>query len=211
MLFIVLGRWFSITMGAFFVVFGGFCTYFFRDPEPDETVLSQEGVIVSPADGKILEIGPVNGEGYGPGQVIRIFLSVFDAHTQRAPVSGQVRSVVYQPGMFLDARDHRAPFVNEQNSILIDSPVGLVMVKQLAGLIARRIVCWVRSGHDVQAGDLIGLIRFGSQVDLYLPAGVVIKVKEGSRVYCAKTIVAESKASATRPSPLPSQGITAKN
>lgn len=192
-LFVFLGRWFSLMVGALFMAFSLFCLYFFRDPEPDTELLKRPDVILSPSDGKVLEINPVDGEGYGPGHVIRIFLSVLDAHTQRAPINGKIKSVSYQAGTFLDARDQRAPFLNEQNAILIHSEYGSVMVKQIAGLLARRIVCWVKAGDDVQTGDLLGLIRFGSQVDLYVPSGSNIKVKEGDRVWCGKTVVAELK------------------
>jgi phosphatidylserine decarboxylase len=190
-LFIFLGRWFSVMVGALFMVFGSFCLYFFRDPEPDLELLKRDNVILSPAQGKVMEIARVDGEGYGPGQVIRIFLSVFDVHTQRAPVGGTIKSVEYQAGLFLDARDQRAHVLNEQNSILMESPLGPIMVKQIAGLIARRIVCWVRVGDEARAGELIGLIRFGSQVDLYIPLGAAVQVKEGDRVWCGKTILAE--------------------
>ena len=190
-LFVFLGRWFSITMGVLFIVFGAFSIFFFRDPDPDPKLLERYDLVLSPAQGRVTEIAQIDGEGYGRGHVVRIFLSVFDVHTQRAPVSGKIKKVEYRTGAFLDARDQRAHLLNEQNAILIESPLGPVMVKQIAGLIARRIICWVRPGDVTQAGELIGIIRFGSQVDVYLPPEATIRVKEGDSVRCARSIIAE--------------------
>src|SRR5207253_1234503 len=128
-------------------------------------------------------------EGYGPGRVIRIFLSIFDGHIQRSPVAGRVTSIRYMPGVFLDARDPRAPFANESNSIEFQTARGRVMVKQIAGLIARRIVCFVREDDDIELGERIGLIRFGSQVDLYVPQDAQLSVKEGDKMVGGMTLV----------------------
>jgi phosphatidylserine decarboxylase len=178
-LFLFFGLWFSKTVGAVLVFLALFCVAFFRDPERD---IPQTDAVLSPADGTVLEIAAVDGEGYGPGRVVRIFLSVFDGHIQRSPVAGRAKSVRYTPGVFLDARDPRAPFANENNAVDFETPQGRVTVKQISGLIARRIVCWVREGDEVELGERIGLIRFGSQVDLYLPKEAEVVVKEGDKV-----------------------------
>ncbi len=186
-LFLFFGLWFSKLVGALCVLFAAFCVAFFRDPERE--IPAVEGLL-SPADGTVMEVAAVDGEGYGRGRVIRIFLSVFDGHIQRAPAAGTVLSLRYTPGVFLDARDPRAPFANESNLIEFQTAHGRVAVKQISGLIARRIVCWLRQDDDVEAGERIGLIRFGSQVDLYVPSEVLIDVKEGDKVVAGQTVVA---------------------
>ncbi|MFA5976088.1 MAG: phosphatidylserine decarboxylase [Elusimicrobiota bacterium] len=170
-----------------------FCVYFFRNPF--RRIPRGEHLILSPADGKIMEIvegtDPVSTQ---PVWILRIFLSVFNVHIQRAPVAGRVQAVRYKTGRFLDARDPKACFENEQNRMefvpdgRFSSPL---VVTQIAGLIARRIVCWVREGQRVAAGELIGLIRFGSQVDLVIPKSVQLKVKTGDRVKGGSSVMAE--------------------
>jgi phosphatidylserine decarboxylase len=184
---LVVSHAFASLAGGLLLAAAGFSAWFFRDPE---RAVPKTDDVLAPADGTVMEVASVDGEGYGRGTVARVFLSVFDGHVQFAPVRGTVRSVVYQPGLFLDARDPRASFINESNAIEIESPRGRVVVKQIAGLIARRILCWVRKDDAVDAGERIGLIRFGSQVDLYLPAGVEWRVKEGDRVVAGMTVMA---------------------
>src|SRR5687768_8451170 len=149
---------------------GLFCAYFFRDPIRE--IPTGENLILCPADGRVLEIVDAQENGK-PVKVVRIFLSVFDAHTQRSPIRGTVKKITYVPGKFLDARDPKAAFENEQNRIEIVPSVAAategVVVTQIAGLIARRIVCWVKEGQSVAAGQHLGLIRFGSQVDITVP------------------------------------------
>lgn len=183
--FLFFGVWFAKLMGVLLLFLAGFCVAFFRDAEREISA----GDILSPADGTVTEVATVDGEGYGQGRVIRIFLSIFDGHVQRAPVPGRVKAVQYSPGLFLDARDPRAAFANESNSVEIETARGAVMVKQIAGLIARRIVCWVREDDDLEMGERIGLIRFGSQVDLYVPRDVEIAIKEGDKVLAGITVV----------------------
>jgi phosphatidylserine decarboxylase len=185
-LFLVLGLWFAKAVGAILILLSLFSVRFFRDGERD---IPNTPDILAPADGTVVEVADINGEGYGKGRVVRIFLSVFDGHVQRSPVAGKVRELNYQPGLFLDARDPRAAFANESNSVEIDSLRGRIMVKQIAGLIARRIVCWVRPDDTLLAGERLGLIRFGSQVDLYVPMDVDITVREGMKVTAGQTIV----------------------
>jgi phosphatidylserine decarboxylase len=169
-----------------------FCAYFFRDPA--RVIPEDAKLILSPADGKIMEI--VEGKdaiASEPVWILRIFLSVFEPHLQRSPVAGKIRMIAYKKGKFLDARDPQAAFENEQNRIEISSntgPLNLV-VTQIAGLIARRIVCWVKEGQEVQAGERIGLIRFGSQVDVVMPKSSKLKVKAGDFVTAGDTVLAE--------------------
>jgi phosphatidylserine decarboxylase len=184
---ILTSPWFNILLGVFCLFAAGFSVVFFRDPE---RTIPQTADLLSPADGTVTEIASVDGEGYGKGKVVRIFLSVFDGHIQRAPAAGKVTAVAYAPGLFLDARDPRACFANESNAVTIETPRGRIMVKQIAGLIARRIVCWARPDDQLQAGERIGLIRYGSQVDLYVPSDVAILVKEDDKVLSGLTPMA---------------------
>jgi phosphatidylserine decarboxylase len=146
---------------------------FFRDPErrpPDEP-----GILVAPADGKVVETSRLDHhpDVGGPATRIGIFLSVFDVHINRSPCSGVVRRISYQPGQFLDARDPNAGQMNEANTIVIepeDPSKGPVVVRQIAGLIARRVVCGVKVGDRLTAGQRIGLIKFGSRTELIVPA-----------------------------------------
>jgi len=188
----------SITAGVFAglaILAAGFCAYFFRDPP--RTIPKNDKLILSPADGKVMEIVETNDlTSTTPVQVIRIFLSVFDPHLQRMPVAGRVSRIQYTEGKFLDARDPRAAFENEQNRVVIDPDkssnlTSKVVVTQIAGLIARRIVCNVTEGQTLAAGDKIGLIRFGSQVDMIVPKNVVWKVRPGDRVLGGQTVLAE--------------------
>ena len=135
------GVWFARVAGVALLIAAVFSLYFFRDPHRR---VPKTDDILSPADGRVLAVADVDGEGYGSGRVIRIFLSVMDVHVQRAPAAGRVTKTQYRPGVFLDARDRRAPFVNESNAVEIDTVRGRIMVRQIAGLIARRILCWVR-------------------------------------------------------------------
>lgn len=170
-----------------------FCAYFFRDPYRE--IPPGDHLVLSPADGKILEIvegiDPVSSQ---PVWVLRIFLSVFDPHIQRSPVAGRVQSIQYKTGRFLDARHPQACFENEQNRIELrpSGPLGApLVVTQIAGLIARRIVCWVQEGQTLRAGEPVGLIRFGSQVDMVIAKSVRLKVKTGDLVKAGSSIVAE--------------------
>lgn len=158
-----------------------FVTYFFRDPERE--IPSDTNVVVSPADGKVVEIvtekDPILGKSF---KRISIFLSVFNVHIQRMPISGKIEKVLYNQGKFLAAFNHKASLDNEQNTILISNGKTHVLVKQIAGLIARRLVCWVQSGDKLEKGQRFGLIRFGSRVDLFLPENSRITVAIGDRV-----------------------------
>jgi len=163
---------------------------FFRDPE--RRVPSGEGLVVSPADGRVVSIADVSSGSRFADAVTRvsIFLSPLDVHINRSPVAGRVEQVQYRPGQFLPAYKGEASEHNEQNSLeVIDPQERLFGVIQIAGVLARRIVCWVRPGDTVARGDRFGLIMFGSRTDLYLPRGCKLEVTEGQRVKGGETIV----------------------
>jgi phosphatidylserine decarboxylase len=163
---------------------------FFRDPE--RSVPISEGTVLSPADGKVVRIREV-GEGRlleGAGIQVSIFLSLFDVHVNRAPIKGLVEKIDYRRGKFLAANRDKASHENEQNALKIVNSNGksLSMV-QIAGFVARRIVCYVREGDALERGERLGLIMFGSRVDLFLPQGSRVEVAEGQRVKGGETII----------------------
>ena len=171
----------------------GFICYFFRDPA--RVIPTNDRLVVSPADGKILDIVEETDKASGQKMwMIRIFLSVFDPHIQRSPLKGTIRRIQYKKGKFLDARNPQAPFVNEQNLFEI-TPAGTmpgpIYVTQIAGLIARRIVWWVKEGQSLSAGEQFGLIRFGSQVDISIPQVLKLRVKKGDVVEAGSSILAD--------------------
>jgi phosphatidylserine decarboxylase len=159
-----------------------FVLNFFRDP--DRAIPEDTGLIVSPADGKVVHIGPS-----GSQQRISIFLSVFDVHINRSPVAGTVEKVTHQPGKFKAAFDASASVENEQTLVDVVTDFGHVRVSLIAGLIARRIVTWIAPGQRIERGERIGLIRFGSRVDLFLPAEARLEVKKGDRVLGGQSII----------------------
>ena len=165
-----------------------FVLNFFRDPE--RTIPNEEGVIVSPGDGKIVEIveekDPMLDEPY---RRVSIFLNVFNVHVQRVPVGGRIEQIKYNEGKFLNAASHKASLKNEQNAMIIDTGKHKVLVKQIAGLIARRIVCWAKEGDNYSLGQRYGLIRFGSRVDLFLPLSAEVKVSLGDHVSGGTSII----------------------
>jgi phosphatidylserine decarboxylase len=165
-----------------------FVLNFFRDPE--RTIPNEEGVIVSPGDGKIVKIieekDPMLDEPY---RRVSIFLNVFNVHVQRIPVGGRIEQVKYNKGKFLNAASHKASLANEQNAMIIDTGKQKVLVKQIAGLIARRIVCWAKEGDNYSLGQRYGLIRFGSRVDLFLPLSAEVKVSLGDHVSGGTSII----------------------
>jgi phosphatidylserine decarboxylase len=173
------------------------CAYFFRDPERVTPV--RDGIVVAPADGRVSRI--VNavpaqelGLGERPLPRVSIFMSVFDCHVNRSPVTGKIERIVYRPGAFVNADLDKASEDNERNSFLIATDRGRIGVVQIAGLVARRIVCFVRQGASVGVGERIGLIRFGSRVDIYLPEGVRPLVAEGQTAIAGETVIADLRA-----------------
>jgi phosphatidylserine decarboxylase len=173
----------SFAAGILCILASVFCLYFFRDPKIEIT--QGKNVIISACNGTVLEVGENETE-----KVVRVFLSVLDVHLQRSPVAGKVLSVDYKPGKFLKAMNPDAHIVNEQNIITIENENGKYLVKQIAGILARRCVSWVKPGDILKPGDKIGVIKFSSQVDMHMPKNVEVKVKKGDKVVSGVTIVA---------------------
>ena len=166
-----------------------FCAYFFRNPER----IAPENMyaVLAPADGNVIFIGNVHEERLGAEMMkISIFMSVFNVHINRVPISGRVVDIFYKRGKFLDVRDARATFENEQSGMLIETASGVrIMVVQVAGLIARRIVCYAKKGDQLVRGERYGLIRFGSRLDIYLPKSTDLRVAMGDRTVAGETIL----------------------
>jgi phosphatidylserine decarboxylase len=188
LLFLAGTKWpVAIWFGAIFLVLLLFVCYFFRDPQ--RTIPTDPSVIVSPADGKVVEIVDELLDSR-MGHRISIFLNIFNVHVQRAPVAARVADVVYQPGKFYAAFRSDASVENEQNIIYLHAPRGTVVFKQIAGAIARRVICWKTEGENVAIGEHVGLIRFGSRVDVWLPMDTELKVKRGDTVKGGESILA---------------------
>jgi phosphatidylserine decarboxylase len=177
----------TVFVGIIFV----FHFFFFRDP--DREIPPGENLILSPADGRIIKIDEVDENVYMHSRAIRvcIFMSVFNAHVNRNPVSGIVEHVDHKSGQFFAAYADNAPDVNERTEIGIKSSHGKIFFKQIAGLIARRIVCRLKPDDKVSSGDRFGMIKYSSRVDLYLPANTEIKVVLKQKVSAGKTIIGE--------------------
>jgi phosphatidylserine decarboxylase len=182
LIFWFVSPWAALVPAALFI----FVAYFFRNP--DREIPSDRNLIVSPADGKVVKVSEhPDGSGYN----ISIFLNIFDVHVNRSPVQGKIVDVQYKRGRFKVAYDEEASRVNEQNVITILGQGIQVTVKQVAGLIARRVICWKKPGEDVSRGELLGLIRFGSRVDVLVPKAVRIRVSVGDRVKGGSSILGE--------------------
>ena len=181
--------WFDIA-ALVFLLLGLFVLYFFRDPE--RRIPAEPDVVVSPADGRVVVVTPEDLEGRA-GQRISIFLSVFDVHVNRAPVAGTIAGLDYRRGSFHGAMFARASEENEQNVIRMATPRGEMVFKQIAGLIARRILFWKKRGETVALGERVGMIRFGSRVDVWLPAAAEIAVRTGDTVRGGSSILARWK------------------
>ncbi len=173
--------------GAAFLVLAGFCGFFFRDPErrPPE----DPAALVAPADGRVTEVGSA-GEGNPETRRVSIFLSVFDVHINRSPTAGRVEAVRYREGEFRAAFRGDAAARNERNELELRTARGTMRIHQIAGVLARRIVCRARPGHRLAAGERFGLIRFGSRTDVLLPPGVEVLVRAGDRVRGGETVIA---------------------
>ena len=166
-----------------------FVLFFFRDPE--RAVPEEQGIVVSPADGKVIVVKDVFEPTYLKQEVkqVSIFLSVFNVHVNRSPIAGTVEVVKYNPGRFHVASVDKASLDNEQTAMVIANGKDRILVKQIAGLIARRIVCYAKPGDRIVLGERYGLIRFGSRVDLFLPKTAELKVKVGDRVKGARDVI----------------------
>jgi phosphatidylserine decarboxylase len=174
------------------------CALFFRDPVRVTPV--REGIVVAPADGRISMITRVLppaelGLGDRPLPRISIFMSVFNCHVNRSPVAGRIDRIAYRPGKFINAELDKASEDNERNSLVISTSNGRIGVTQIAGLVARRIVSFVREGQTIGAGERFGLIRFGSRLDVYLPEGTSPLVAEGQTAIAGETILADFRLS----------------
>jgi len=166
-----------------------FVTAFFRDPKRISP--AGEHNLVSPADGKVVYIGPADYDAaVQPVIMISVFMSVFNVHVNRNPLSGRVKKITYHPGAFHNAARGDAPVSNERNLIVLDTPYGEVAFCQVAGLIARRIVCRIREGARVKRGERMGLIRFGSRLDIYIPKPWGVNVKLGDYVRAGSSVLA---------------------
>jgi len=170
------------------------CALFFRDPVRVTPV--REGIVVAPADGRVSMVtqalAPAElGLGDRPLPRISIFMSVFNCHVNRSPVAGRIDRIAYRPGTFINAELDKASEDNERNALVIVTPGGRIGVVQIAGLVARRIVCFVRDGQSLSAGQRIGLIRFGSRLDVFLPEGAKPLVAEGQTAVAGETVLAD--------------------
>ncbi len=178
---------------AAFTALGGFFAYFFRDPE--RTVPQDAGLVVAPADGKVMIAGASDGRWSPPGewQQVTIFLSPLDVHMNRAPVDGRVTKIEYRPGRFLPAYKEDAN-ENELNEIWLDHHGETVVVRQVVGVLARRIVCRVAEGQTLARGERIGLMKFGSRMDVFLPMHADLAVSVGQHVVSGETVLAHLRA-----------------
>ena len=179
--------YYSPIIGAVLVLLSLFIFYFFRDPERE--IPADAGAIVSPADGRVLVVTDEENAGR-PGKRISIFLAIWNVHVNRSPAAGIIKEINYCPGKFSAAMRECASTDNEQNVIHLTTETGDITFKQIAGLIARRVVCWKKPGDRVARGERIGLVRFGSRADLWLPRDSEFLVKVGDHVKGGSSIVA---------------------
>ena len=175
------------------LILAAWCTYFFRDPKRFTPM--DKDLVVSPTDGRVAKVAIVVapkelGLGEQSRRRVSIFMSVFDCHVNRSPVGGRVARIVYTPGKFLNAELDKASEGNERNGFVIETDHGPVGVVQIAGLVARRIVCFSHEGDELAAGERIGLIRFGSRLDVYLPVAANVLVAEGQTAIAGETVIA---------------------
>jgi phosphatidylserine decarboxylase len=182
--FLVLGFW---PLAIFFGLVAAFMAYFFRDPRRQPPV--EKNLVVSPADGLVTRVQIIDEANPHSATLVSIFLSPLDVHINRAPIAGTITNVAYTSGKFLMATDVRASLVNEQNALTIEGEKITVVCKQIAGILARRIVCWKRAGERVELGERFGMIKFSSRTDILLPESVEVLVKKGNRVKGGTTII----------------------
>jgi phosphatidylserine decarboxylase len=180
-----------------FALLGGFFAYFFRDP--DRSVPQDPGAVVSPADGRVMIAGPSDGRWTPPGQwsQVTIFLSPTDVHMNRSPVAGTITRIEYRPGKFLPAYREDSS-ANELNELWIDADGRTIVIRQVVGVLARRIVCRVGEGEQVERGERIGLMKFGSRMDVFLPPDAALEVTVGQRVVGGETILARFRSERAR-------------
>ncbi|NLL37758.1 MAG: phosphatidylserine decarboxylase family protein [Fretibacterium sp.] len=177
--------WIALLPGLILAVLTGFVIWFYRDPERSRPV--EDGLLTSPADGRVVEIEPTEHPFTGPCVKVGIFMNVFSVHVNRTPCDGVVEYLKYVPGKKLAAFAPKASEVNERHYVGLSTPFGPVLLVQIAGLLARRIVCRLALGESLAAGERFGMIRLGSKVDIYLPKGVQLSVKVGDKVYAGQS------------------------
>ena len=182
-------HWSFCVLQIVFFLFILFCLYFFRDPE--RKTPEGEGLVISPADGTIVKIENVHEKEFFGEEVQRVsvFLSVLNVHVNRIPAGGTVKHIRYVKGKFYGALYDKASELNEQSIIGVETPHGKILFKQIAGLIARRIIYWIKEGDQVETGKRFGLIRFGSRMDIYLPKSAKIQVSVKDRVKAGETVL----------------------
>ena len=194
----LLGWWFADGLFWPLAIITAWVAYFFRDPVRVTPI--RDGLVISPADGIVSQIAnalppPELGLSDRPMLRVSVFMNVFDCHVNRSPVTGRIAKIVYKPGKFLNADLDKASEQNERNGFIIEAAGGRYGVVQIAGLVARRIVCWSHEGENVGAGERLGMIRFGSRVDVYLPDGVRPLVNVGQKTVAGETLLADAMAS----------------
>jgi phosphatidylserine decarboxylase len=197
--FILLGSAFTILFfslhlsvpGVLFGVLTLFTVYFFRDPS--RSPQADEKSVLTPADGRVLKVKALREPGNPAGEEtmkVSVFMSILDVHVNRIPVAGRISKVTYHPGKFLAANVDKASEQNERNTVTLETRDGhRIAFVQIAGLIARRIACWIKEGDEVEAGQRFGLIRFGSRLDIYLPGKSRITVEPGQKVRAGETVI----------------------
>jgi phosphatidylserine decarboxylase len=184
----------ALTVGSLgavpLVLLAAFFLYFFRDP--DRVSPQGPNLVLSPADGRVLVAGPADGRAAPEGEwkQISIFLSPADVHVNRSPVAGRVTKVDFRPGRFLPAYHHDAASANERSEVWVDQDGLTVVFRQIVGILARRVVCRVRPGAELKAGDRVGIMKFGSRMDVFLPTSADLRVSEGDTVVGGVTVIA---------------------
>src|SRR2546426_8487401 len=188
-------QWYVAT--AVLVFLAAFVFSFFRDPE--RVIPAEPGAVVSPADGRVVVVTDEENEGR-PGKRVSIFLAIWNVHVNRAPADGIITALEYRPGKFLAAMRERASLENEQNVFTLSTDAGEIVFKQIAGLISRRVVSWKKAGEQVARGERVGLLRFGSRVDVWVPKEAEILVKVGENVKGGASVLARwpAKAAASK-------------
>ncbi|HVF46179.1 MAG TPA: phosphatidylserine decarboxylase [Pyrinomonadaceae bacterium] len=179
---LLLGIFGFLIAAAVILLIAAFMIFFFRDPK--RAIPQGRGLIVSAADGRVTRI-----ENDGETKLVSVFLSPLDVHINRSPIAGRISKISYQPGRKMPATSDKASLVNERNSLVIEGDEMTVTCTQIAGILARRIVCWPKTGDNLTRGEKFGLIKFGSRTDVRMPAGVDVLVKVGDRVKGGETVI----------------------
>jgi len=184
------------------LILTAWCAYFFRDPQ--RVTPLDDRLVISPADGVVSAVGhavPPRELGLGSEEMQRVsvFMNVFSVHVNRSPVRGKITKIEHRPGKFLNAELDKASAENERNGLVIQSPNGTIACVQIAGLVARRILCWAETGGNISVGERFGLIRFGSRVDVYIPNDAAPRVAVGQTAVAGETVIAEFSAGAITP------------